>query len=338
MTAIACTDLTRRFGALCAVDAVSLQVGRGEFIALLGPSGCGKTTLLRLLAGFEAPDHGQIVIDGTVVARPGASVPPERRRIGMVFQEHALFPHLDVADNVAYGVPRGVGRAAWVRELLALVGLPECARRMPHQLSGGQQQRVALARALAVRPAAILLDEPFSNLDAGLRAEMRTEVCDILRRAAATACFVTHDQEEALSIADTVAVMRHGRIEQVGTPHEVYTRPASREIARFIGEANLLRGRADGPVAHCALGALPLLVPMHGAVDLMIRPEMIDVHHDDAGVMIEQISFFGHDQLIRLRLADATTVRARTLPRPDLRPGMRVALRVSDPVMAYAAD
>ncbi len=338
MTAIACTDLTRRFGALCAVDSVSLQVGRGEFIALLGPSGCGKTTLLRLLAGFEAPDHGQIVIDGTVVARPGASVPPERRRIGMVFQEHALFPHLDVADNVAYGVPRGVGRAAWVRELLALVGLPECARRMPHQLSGGQQQRVALARALAVRPAAILLDEPFSNLDAGLRAEMRAEVCDILRRAAATACFVTHDQEEALSIADTVAVMRHGRIEQVGTPHEVYTRPASREIARFIGEANLLRGRADGPVAHCALGALPLLVPMHGAVDLMIRPEMIDVHHDDAGVMIEQISFFGHDQLIRLRLADATTVRARTLPRPDLRPGMRVALRVSDPVMAYAAD
>jgi iron(III) transport system ATP-binding protein len=233
--------LTRHFGEVVAVDEVDLNVESGEFVGVLGPSGCGKTTLLRLIAGFERPDAGGIEIDGTVVAGPRRNVPPEQRRIGMVFQESALFPHLDVADNIGFGVPRR-GRAERVAELVALVGLAGLQRRMPHELSGGQQQRVAVARALAPDPALILLDEPFSSLDATLRAQLRGEVRDILRAAGATAVFVTHDQGEALEISDRVAVMRAGRIEQVSTPDELYLRPVNRFVAGFVGEANLLPG------------------------------------------------------------------------------------------------
>jgi iron(III) transport system ATP-binding protein len=233
--------LTRHFGEVVAVDEVDLSVESGEFVGVLGPSGCGKTTLLRLIAGFERPDAGGIEIDGTVVAGPRRNVPPEQRRIGMVFQESALFPHLDVADNIGFGLPRR-GRGERVAELVALVGLAGLQRRMPHELSGGQQQRVAVARALAPDPALILLDEPFSSLDATLRAQLRGEVRDILQAAGATAVFVTHDQGEALEISDRVAVMRAGRIEQVSTPDELYLRPVNRFVAGFVGEANLLPG------------------------------------------------------------------------------------------------
>jgi iron(III) transport system ATP-binding protein len=233
--------LTKRFGEIVAVDDVSLEVRRGEFLAVLGPSGCGKTTLLRLVAGFESPDAGGIEIDGGVVAGPRRLVPPERRRIGMVFQESALFPHLDVAGNIGFGLPRR-GRGARVAELVALVGLAGLHSRMPHELSGGQQQRVALARALAPDPALILLDEPFSALDATLRAQLRVEVREILRQAGATTVFVTHDQGEALEISDRVAVMRAGRIEQLSTPSELYLRPINRFVAGFVGEANLVPG------------------------------------------------------------------------------------------------
>jgi iron(III) transport system ATP-binding protein len=334
MAAITCEHLSKSFAAARAVDTVNLRVAEGQFLALLGPSGCGKTTLLRLIAGFEAPDAGSISIDGIEVARPGMLVPPERRRIGMVFQDYALFPHLDVAANVAYGMPRGAERTGAIAELLALVGLAGYERRMPHQLSGGQQQRVALARALAPHPAAILLDEPFSNLDAGLRAEVRAEVRAILRRAGATAVFVTHDQEEALSIADVVAVMRNGAIDQIGPPREIYLRPASREVALFLGDANLLPGYAAGALVRCALGELPLAAPAHGSVEVLIRPEMIRLRPDTSGVPIEQITFFGHDQIVALQI-DATPLRARTGPRLDLHPGVAVTLSIDGPVVAF---
>jgi iron(III) transport system ATP-binding protein len=234
-------NLTKRFGPVVAVDGVDLDVRRGEFVGVLGPSGCGKTTLLRLVAGFERPDGGGIEIDGAVVAGPRRHLAPERRRIGMVFQESALFPHLDVAGNIGFGLPRRA-REARIAEMVALVGLAGLQRRMPHELSGGQQQRVALARALAPDPALILFDEPFSSLDATLRAQLRGEVRDILRAAGATTLFVTHDQSEALEISDRVAVMRAGRLEQVSTPDELYLRPINRFVAGFVGEANLLAG------------------------------------------------------------------------------------------------
>jgi iron(III) transport system ATP-binding protein len=233
--------LTKQFGDVVAVDAVDLDVRRGEFLGVLGPSGCGKTTLLRLVVGFERPDAGGVEIDGRVVVGPRRNLPPEERRIGMVFQESALFPHLDVAGNIGFGLARR-DRGTRVAELVALVGLAGLQRRMPHELSGGQQQRVALARALAPDPALILLDEPFSSLDATLRAQLRGEVRDILRAAGATTVFVTHDQGEALEISDRVAVMRAGRIEQLSTPDELYLRPVNRFVASFVGEANLLPG------------------------------------------------------------------------------------------------
>jgi len=234
-------SVTKRFGEVVAVEDVSLEVQRGEFLGVLGPSGCGKTTLLRLVAGFERPDSGGIEIDGRAVSGPRRHQPPEQRRIGMVFQESALFPHLDVIGNIGFGLPRR-DRPTRVAEMVALVGLAGLQHRMPHELSGGQQQRVALARALAPDPALILLDEPLSSLDATLRAQLRVEVREILRKAGATTVFVTHDQGEALEISDRVAVMRAGRIEQISTPSELYLRPVNRFVAGFVGEANLLPG------------------------------------------------------------------------------------------------
>jgi iron(III) transport system ATP-binding protein len=245
--------LTKHYGEVVAVDDADLDVVEGEFLGVLGPSGCGKTTLLRLVAGFERPDAGGIEIAGHVVAGPRRHDPPERRRIGMVFQESALFPHLDVAGNIGFGLaPRD--RPARVAELVALVGLAGLQRRMPHELSGGQQQRVALARALAPDPALVLLDEPFSSLDATLRTQLRGEVRDILRAAGATAVFVTHDQAEALEISDRVAVMRAGRIEQISSPDELYLRPINRFVAGFVGEANLLPGEVRGGEVRTLVG------------------------------------------------------------------------------------
>jgi iron(III) transport system ATP-binding protein len=238
---VAFEHVVKRFGDVVAVEDVDLDVRLGEFLGVLGPSGCGKTTLMRLVAGFERPDSGGIEIDGRAVSGPRRHVPPEERRIGMVFQESALFPHLDVAGNIGFGLTRR-GRGARVAEMVALVGLAGLQRRMPHELSGGQQQRVALARALAPHPALILLDEPFNSLDATLRSQLRIEVREILRKAGATAVFVTHDQAEALEISDRVAVMRAGRIEQISTPDELYLRPVNRFVAGFVGEANLLPG------------------------------------------------------------------------------------------------
>lgn len=261
-----------------AVSDLGLTVERGEILCLLGPSGCGKTTLLRLLAGFERPDAGEVRLAGELVASPTRSVPPERRRIGFVFQDFALFPHLNVTDNVAFGL-RGTRaqRRARAADVLDLVGLSVFAARMPHQLSGGQQQRVALARALAPEPHILLLDEPFTNLDASLRGATRDEVRSVLKRSGTTAILVTHDQDEALSFGDRIAVMRFGRIEQIGKPEDVYLRPVTPFVASFVGRTNLLRGVADGGVVRTALGAVTLVNEAAGQVVVSLRPDQLQL-------------------------------------------------------------
>jgi len=271
-------DVTKRLGAHLAVDAVSLDVPEGGFVTLLGPSGCGKTTTLRMVAGFYAPDAGEIRIRDRMVN----DVPPHRRNTAMVFQEYALFPHMTVAENVGYGlrmrrVPRREARRR-IGETLDLVGLSGQERKFPHQLSGGQQQRVALARALIVEPEVLLLDEPLSNLDAKLRVRVRTEIRQLQERLGKTTIYVTHDQEEALAISDQIAVMHAGRLLQVGSPSEIYLRPATRFVADFVGLANFIEG--DVVDAHhvrmnAAVVAVDRPIEQSGRVTLLVRPEMI---------------------------------------------------------------
>ena len=268
--AIDAVDLTKRFGRTAAVDGADLRVEAGELVALLGPSGSGKTTLLRLVAGFEVPDAGRVAIGGRTVAGGGVWAEPDRRRIGMVFQDGALFPHLTVAANLAFGRPR----AGRVGECLELVGLAARGSAYPHELSGGERQRVALARALAADPEVVLLDEPFTALDESLREELREEVAQILRAAGASALLVTHSQQEALSLADVVAVMRDGRVVQVGPPEEVYGAPADRWVAEFLGDADVIAGHAVGGTADTELGRFPA-PGLHGAVEIVLRPERV---------------------------------------------------------------
>lgn len=280
--------VTKRFSNVIALDNVSLAIGRGEFMTLLGPSGCGKTTLLKLAAGFLGPDSGSIAIDGKCVN----DVPTYKREIGMMFQNYALFPHMNVAENVAYGlksrrVPRHECRRR-VAEALALVKLTGMEGRKPRQLSGGQQQRVALARALVINPTVLLLDEPFSALDKNLRASMQVELREIQRKLGLTTIFVTHDQSEALSLSDRMAVMSEGQIRQLGTPVEVYRRPSDRFVASFVGDTNRLRGQflgVEAADALIALGTMHLKVPSEplsdvrpsGSVDLFVRPEHLHI-------------------------------------------------------------
>ncbi len=327
---IAVERVAKRFGAIAAVDDATLAVDRGEFVALLGPSGCGKTTLLRLIAGFESPDTGTVTIAGETVAGR-AWVPPERRHVAMVFQDYALFPHLTVAANVAFGVPRGERRTR-VPEVLALVGLGGLGGRYPHELSGGQQQRVALARALAPRPAVVLLDEPWSNIDPLLRSAMRDELAAILRAANATVLLVTHDREEAFSVADRIAVMHEGRIEQTGTPEQVYYEPSSRWSAEFVGASNLLAGRlADGRVETPFGSFLAAGGNGSSSVQVLIRPELLELVPDAEGSgQVVAREFRGHDVFYRVRLDDGTTVCSQRPSTEDVPLGARVAVRPHD--------
>jgi len=335
--AIRSLHLSKYFDDTAAVDDVSLSLPQGQFLALLGPSGCGKTTTLRLLAGFEAPDRGEIYVDDRPVFRPGLNVPPEKRRVGMVFQEYALFPHMTVADNVAYGLPKNADRTRRVDETLELVGLRDIKARMPHELSGGQQQRVALARALAPNPALVLLDEPFSNLDAGLRGQVRVEVRQILRDAGATVIFVTHDQEEAFSLADQVAVMMNGRLLQLDSPENLYRRPATRSIATFLGHTNFLTGQISRDRLTCELGHLPGNGQPDGPVQVMIRPEDLRLTATESGpATVVTRSFYGHDQLIELQLDSGSRLHSRILGSSgQFRPGQRVAIASPDDVVLY---
>jgi len=320
--------VSKRFGDTIAVRDAHLCVERGEIVALLGPSGCGKTTLLRLIAGFEHPDAGRIEIDRVHAAGGGVWLAPERRRVGMVFQDYALFPHLDVAANVGFGIPRRA-RAARLRELLALVGLEGLDQRFPYELSGGQQQRVALARALAPAPELVLLDEPWSNIDPQLRALLRGEIAAFLREVGVTAVLVTHDREEAFSLADRIALMREGTVVQEGTPEQLYLSPSDRWAAEFVGAANFLRGHVEGDVVATRLGPLPHAGKSLAAdVQVLIRPEQLELRPDpDGEAEVVAREFRGHDVFYRLRLDGIDLLSQR--PSTEVVPlGARVSIRL----------
>jgi iron(III) transport system ATP-binding protein len=357
MKELAVRGVHKSFGELHVLDSVDLTIPAGSFTAILGSSGSGKTTLLRIVAGFERLDAGEILLGGEVIDDGRhVFVPSEHRRIGYVPQEGALFPHLSVGRNVAFGLRRGPNRRARVLELLDMVGLSGLHRRYPHQLSGGQQQRVALARALATDPEIVLLDEPFSSLDASLRASVRGEVHDVLRRAGTTSILVTHDQDEALSMADQVAVLRHGVIAQLDTPAGIYQRPLDPALARFLGESNVLHaqvsgkgsnGSADAMVAETPLGPLPVegwpASEAIGLAHVMIRPEQLVIGDVEPGRLagtVESYEYYGHDAVARVRpetelLPDLVV---RVTGGTPLVTGARVGLVVQGSVVAWPID
>jgi iron(III) transport system ATP-binding protein len=314
--ALSLAGVDKHYGAVHALRALDLELAPGEVLTVIGPSGCGKSTLLRLVAGLERPDAGAITIAGEVVADRRSWVPPERRRAGLVFQDHALFPHLDVQRNVAFGLhdrPRSERRAR-VRELLELVGLGHLERRHPHELSGGEQQRVALARALAPHPAIVLLDEPFSSLDENLRARVRTDTLAVLRATGSSAIIVTHDQDEALSLGDRIAVMREGVVAQVGTPDVVYRSPVSRFVATFMGEADFLPARVRDGSLTSEIGDVSAVDGWEDAdaeVEVMLRPHEVALAPDDRSAsVVSRVEYHGAFVLHEVRLHSGRTLRS----------------------------
>ncbi|MER7165946.1 ABC transporter ATP-binding protein [Micromonospora sp. NPDC000207] len=343
MSQVVLTGVVKRYGRVTALDGVDLTVPAGELTAVLGPSGCGKTTLLRCLAGFERLDAGEITLDGRPVAGGGRHLPAHRRRIAVVPQEGALFPHLSVAANIGYGLDRAARRGARVEEVLTLVGLAGYGDRMPHQLSGGQQQRVAVARALAPRPSLVLLDEPFSALDAGLRAGLRQDIREALRADGATGVLVTHDQGEALSVADRVVVLRSGQVVQADTPTAVYRSPADPWVAGFVGDAVLLDAVVESGQARTALGPIPVAgTAASGRVTVLVRPEQVRIvpsaRPDTVSATVLRHDFHGHDALVGLRLTDGTRITARILDDATAAPvGTDVMVRVDGTARAWPA-
>ena len=346
---LALDRVAQSYGARPVLADVSFRLAPGEIGCLLGPSGCGKTTALRLIAGFEPPSGGEIRVGGERVSRPGYSLAPERRQVGLVFQDYALFPHLSVAGNVGFGLSAlpAAERGRRVAEMLDLVGLVRETDAFPHQLSGGQQQRVALARALAPRPRLLLLDEPFSNLDVELREKLSLEVRDILKHESITALLVTHDQHEAFAVADAVGVMHQGRIQQWDNPYNLYHRPANRFVADFIGQGVLLPGEVlDGRRVRIGLGVLDGIIDGDGGhawcepgcrVDVLIRPD--DIIHDDASPLVAEVerkAFRGADFLYTLRLPDGQRVLAQVGSHHNHAIGEQIGIRLGiDHVVAF---
>ncbi len=351
MSQLSVHDLWKGYTGAPVLEGVELEVAAGSLTAVLGLSGCGKTTLLRVIAGFERAERGSVSLGGRTLDDGRVYLAPEQRSVGYVPQEGALFPHLSVRENVGFGLPRRERRGEQVTALLEMVGIAPLARRLPHELSGGEQQRVALARALARRPQALLLDEPFSSLDASLRSHVREEVHALLRTQGVTTVLVTHDQEEALSLADTVAVLREGRIIQRGAPAELYEQPADERLARFLGAVNLIDAQFERGTALTTLGALPLRgeQPTNGAGAgvVMIRPEQLDVRlredgaHDEHAAVgrlqgrVEQCRYYGHDALLHIRPAEpggTEILLARVHGEHALPVGTRVTVTACGPV------
>jgi iron(III) transport system ATP-binding protein len=354
MSGLTVAHLHKSFGTHPVLAGLDLTVPAGSLTAILGASGSGKTTLLRLLAGFDRPDQGTVKIGEQIVDGEGVHVHPEHRRIGYVPQEGGLFPHLTVAANVGFGLSRTMRRQR-VSDLLELVGLADLARRYPHQLSGGQQQRVALARALAIEPEVVLLDEPFASLDAHMRASVREEVQRILRASATTTLLVTHDQDEALSLANLVAVLRDGGIAQYATPQDLYSQPIDDELARFVGDANLIGGTLEGTLVNTPLGRLPAL--WHGEplltpcpVNVLVRPEQIDLHpaeekeeEEEEGLRgrVLRSGYHGHDAVLHVQIGEQGAeqlILVRTLGDARLSPGSPVKLAARGPVLVWPAS
>jgi iron(III) transport system ATP-binding protein len=365
MTQLAVTGLYKAFGSLPVLTGVDLEIPAGSLTAILGPSGSGKTTLLRVLAGFERADAGTVRIGGTVADGPGVHVAPERRRIGYVPQEGSLFPHLTVRGNVGFGIPARQRRGRRTSDLLESVGLAGLAGRYPHQLSGGQQQRVALARAMAIRPEIVLLDEPFASLDANMRASVRADVQQLFREAGTTAVLVTHDQDEALSIADRVAVLRDGKIAQCAAPQDLYGCPVDADLARFIGDANLIDGKLTGSAdsagpAGSAGGEVDTVfgrlavVPggqrgalSPGPVTVLIRPEQLEIQPAGSGGpgclpgRVVAYGYHGHDAVVRVQPehdSGTPAIMVRTVGGPRLAPGSPVTVRARGPVITWPRD
>jgi iron(III) transport system ATP-binding protein len=349
MTQLAVTGLHKAFGSLQVLTGADLEVPAGSLTAILGSSGSGKTTLLRVLAGFERADAGTVLIGGTMADGPGVHIGPERRRIGYVPQEGSLFPHLTAAGNVGFGIPARERRGHRTAGLLDAVGLAGLGGRYPHELSGGQQQRVALARALAIQPQVVLLDEPFASLDANLRASVRADVQRLLHEAGITAVLVTHDQDEALSVADRVAVLRDGKIAQYAAPQELYDRPADADLAQFIGDANLIDGKMTGDGVQTVFGLLPAAAGSSppGPVTVLIRPEQLEVQAPGAGGpgclpgQVIEYGYHGHDAVLRVQPDQDSALPVlvvRTMGGPPLPPGSPVTLRARGPVLSWARD
>src|SRR5579862_2650887 len=340
MADLRCSEVVASYGERTVLAGVDLVVPEGTLTAILGSSGSGKTTLLRVLMGFVAPDGGVVSVGDRVVADAGRiHVPPDKRAIGYVAQEGALFPHLTVAENIGFGLPRSERRTRGrVEEALDLVGLEHgYADRRPQELSGGEQRRVALARALAPRPAAVLLDEPFSGLDAALRAETRSAVLDALATSDATAVLVTHDQAEALSTGREVAVLRDGRLVQTAAPAVLYRSPVDLDVAHFVGEAVVVPGTASGGSVTCVLGTLPVRGDaLDGPVRVMIRPEQITVRPAGEGARVVGRTFFGAETVLHLQLPDQPVI-ARTFDDSGIADGDRVSVEVEGPVSVYPA-
>ncbi len=344
------SEVQQRYGAHTVVDGIGFHIEAGVIACLLGPSGCGKTTLLRCIAGFEDIAAGSIALDGELVSRPGFKLAPEQRRIGMVFQDYALFPHLTVADNIAFGLKtRGGERQQRVEAMLELVGLSGQGGKYPHELSGGQQQRVALARALAPAPRLVLLDEPFSNLDVDLRERLSLEVREILKKAGTTAILVTHDQHEAFAMADEIGVMHEGRIQQWDTPYNLYHQPANRFVADFVGQGVFVPGTVlAGNRVQMELGILESGVPVECSagcgicgkgcgVDILLRPD--DVVHDDKSPLqaaVEHKAFRGADILYTLRLESGARVLSLVPSHHNHALGEKIGIRLDvDHVVAF---
>jgi len=350
MSQLAVADLWKGYAQRGVLQGVELEVPAGSLTAVLGLSGCGKTTLLRVIAGFERAERGSVSLAGRTLDDGHTYIPPEKRGIGYVPQEGALFPHLTVEGNIGFGLSRRERHGDAVRELLEMVGLAPLARRLPHELSGGEQQRVALARALARRPQALLLDEPFSSLDASLRARVREEVHTLLAEQGVTTVLVTHDQEEALSLADSVAVLRDGRIIQQGAPAELYEQPADQRLAEFLGAVNLIAADFRNGTAQTPLGALALRTDLAarstGTGVVMVRPEQLDVYPRQTGAgaegvsarlggRVEQCRYYGHDALLHIRPEEpsgAEPLLARVHGEQALAVGTRVTVAAHGPV------
>ncbi len=341
------TDVGKSFGDNPVLVGVNLSVAAGSFTAILGPSGSGKTTLLRIIAGFDRADKGTVRIGGDVLDGPNEFVAPERRRVGYVSQNGSLFPHLTVEENVTFGLARSLRRGDDVTALIEAIDLGALARRFPHQLSGGQQQRVALARALAVNPRFILLDEPFASLDASARSDVRSDVRQILKRVGTTAVLVTHDQDEALSMADQVAVIRDAHIVQSATPHDIYQQPIDTGVAQFVGDANLIGGHLKAGVAVTVLGTLPVMkspTVADGRVTVLVRPEQLALSRTDdvAGVRVEilETAFHGHDSLYRVAFSansEEHLLTVRLQSGEQFTAGDLAHLRVNGPVKVWPA-